>query len=46
MNRNLYGTAWDATSKYAREIEGDYGGVMPQITRIPWIGFRIAREES
>ena len=42
MNRNLYGTAWDAAASFARGVKGD-GGVMPGITRIPWIGFRIAR---
>ena len=43
MNRNLYGTAWDAAAPYARGVKGEYGGVMPGITRIPWLGFRIAR---
>ena len=43
MNRNLYGTAWDAEAHFARGVKGDYGGVMAQIIRIPWLGFRIAR---
>jgi hypothetical protein len=40
MNRNLYGSAWDAEAKRATRLAMRD---MAQIIRIPWLGFRIAR---